>query len=90
MINKEINEHIELARQSGYNEACYLNEKKLKEIEEELIKIIPYKTTSWAKLMKLEIKQIFAKHSPHTKIDKVTERLSGVKADTLNSKEKRK
>ena len=39
MKNKEINEHIELARQSGYNEACYLNEKKLKEIEEELIKV---------------------------------------------------
>ena len=31
MTNKEINEHIELARQSGYNEACFIKDKKFKE-----------------------------------------------------------
>uniref|UniRef100_A0A6H1ZUY4 Uncharacterized protein n=1 Tax=viral metagenome TaxID=1070528 RepID=A0A6H1ZUY4_9ZZZZ len=63
MKNKEINEHIELARQSGYNEACYLNEKKLKEIEEELIDNIPISATPYSKEMMIKkIKQIFAKH----------------------------
>ena len=71
MKNKEINEKIELARQSGYNEACYLNEKKLKEIEEELIEIINLWTNTinykccYNTLKQSEklIKQIFAKHS---------------------------
>jgi len=72
MKNKEINEHIELARQSGYNEACYLNEKKLKEIEEELIKEICKEMVERGNISSLDyipqpyikekIEKIFAKH----------------------------
>ncbi len=31
-----VNEQIELARKSGYNEACYICQKKIKRLKEEL------------------------------------------------------
>ena len=54
MTNKEkplsVNEKIELARQSGYNEACYIKDKKFKEFISDLKDFLLY-GYSWEKSM---------------------------------------
>ena len=62
--DKEINSQIELARQSGYNEACFIKDKELKEIEEEIDNYSKGKGSWYKYYIKIkDLKEIFAKHN---------------------------